>query len=610
MKKFGLIKIIFICLACALFVPTGFSGCEKGGEVLKNGTALMNNIVILVSFADGEGFADDFADGLSFALNEDERGFKAFFEAESLGRLSVTSTVFKEVVLSRDKAYYAAKSFSHPEGYDGKTYSGKSHVDGFFREQGLVREAILKADIPENFDADADGDGFADGVILVLGTEFEKNDERILWPHKSELYEYSAAIENTFYVPEGFFDGVSEDYFSVPEINGAQVGNYAVVSQSSTVGEICHEFTHILGLSDYYSYIESGFGLKPNDNIGKYELLGMSPGDIPQYSLAYLRQKLGWLSEGDEIDVISCGEAEVTLFPVTYGKKQAVKIIPEGYPESGEYFFLEVREKKEGEFDGTVNASGVIIYAVNEENAYIGEDGKFGASDLGNMYGNGKFEVRLITDKGFNYFTQSRGSTGDIAYSDGKPSGVSVSDIKKNDDGSYSFRVFASGERSEGAPPEPVRIADNKILAVRWGQGEAETVAVIKLEATPRTAAAYAVDMMPSASALLGGSARGVNILSLNVYSAATRRVVNNPSAECYLAVIMSDGDGRTVNYKTFHVLPSGTPAADYTFGDVLAVAFAPGNTAFFVCCAVLLLCVLAGFLFFGLRLAKRRSRR
>ncbi|MBP5307524.1 MAG: immune inhibitor A [Clostridia bacterium] len=589
-------KILFRAAVALLSVATlsFFTGCGAKTEPPRGELA---NTVVLVNFANGDTFSSSYAADANDKLNLSPTGMKEFFKAESLGRQTVTSFIAGVVTAENPASYYFEESLANPGGYDAGKTDGKSSVDAFFREQTLVREILDKVVFPENYNADLDGDGYADGLTFVFNAEFASSGQQIMWPHKSEFY--GVGVLDTFYVPDGYFnEGEAEEALSARNINGARAYRYAIVTAAFTTGQICHEFSHVLGLPDYYSYVKTGLFPK-NDNIGKYELLGASPGEIPQYSLAYVRSKLGWLEEGRDIEVVS-STREITLSPVTAGGVQAIKITPAGTVEKGEFFMAEVRRKESGGFDDAVNSTGVIIYSVVPENAYIGEDGNFGPVDLGNMYGNGRFEVKLLTSGPFNYFTSSAGrNVASLSYSDGASAGVSVEAVSENADGSFTLSVtFSESARPAPYRPKLIKKAGGNALAIEWqAEDLSGSIRVVAFKADSRSAAAFATDNLPDAKSVVSGDYGAFTAMEVYDFGAASGFAFLKSEAERVVVVVETDGDGNVVSYSKFRFTLGGSVGADYTFADVLAVSFAPGKPAFIAGCAIIGLCVLAGII-------------
>lgn len=610
---FKIIKILPLVIVASFFAAV--CGCSNVELKTPKVSARVNNTVILVGFKGEGGFSNEFVEKLQYDLNESETGVKAFFYAESLGKCTVDSFIAGEVTVSRDSGYYKKYSrFENPNGYSVSEIGGKPRVDYFYREQMLIREALNGITFSEDYQADGDGDGFADGITFVFNCEFvgrNSSEQKITWPHQSCFYG-SEVIESNFYVPDGFFEseGVSpKEAFAIPEINGVKVADYNIVSvDMSTVGDMCHELSHLLGLPDYYSYT-GGFTY---DNIGKYDILGASVGDIPQYSLAFVRSKLGWLNEGKEIAVYD-DSFELSLLPVTRaedGDISALKLIPADFKEKGEFFMIETREKVDGRFDCTVNSSGVLIYRVNEIYAYYDSSGNIGHSDYGNMYGNGKFEITLLQNGLLNYFSGKNGGTAldDLKFSDGTSAGIRVEILAENG-GSYGISVNYS-KKCEYVQTEPeiVSAAGSGVINVTWSPkvGGGKTVFAV-IEADGRSSAAYQANLLPSAVKVINENGAGYKLLSWAVKDSSSQLYIPKITGECYvLTATVSEGN-EIYAQKVFYVKEQGSSSPNFTFSDFVAVAFMPWNPAFIVCFGILIICVITGFLVVIIRKIKKR---
>lgn len=579
--RIALITLIVLSLSAAV------SACGRTND------GSVSNLILAVGFG-GRGVSADTLENIRSAAEVTED----FIFSESLGKCKVTSSAVLSVAVDREPAYYL-------KGGDiGWTESdGRQHIDQFFREQTLIREALAKADIPKDFIADLDGDGKADGITFVLDLPLSGTTEKISWPHSGTFREWGDVSDGGFYIPDGYFADIDPaDALVVPEINGAEACSYSILSVDSAAGVYCHEFSHILGLADYYPYDD----LYRNDNIGKYELMGRTSDNnaVPQYSLAYLRQKLGWLDEGEEI-LVTASSGSYSLLPVTAGSVQAVKIIPPDFAEKGEFFFIEAREKAEGKYDSDVNASGLIIYSVVPENAYIGPSG-LGVTDNGNMYGSP--EVMLFSsgaDNWYNYFDggEKRDSRA-LTYRDGSPSGVSVLSVTKSG-GGWSFDVSVSRPfEGEDKPFETGYIAGGRIPVLTWQTSQKSAVHIMAVRADGRSAAAHALGYLPSDKAVAKGRGNGFDVIFAATLDGLDGQYIPKGGEDYYLIAVKETGGklyGRIV-------VPYGGGRGNFpepSFADFAAVLFLPGKPAFIAGLALLALCVLA-----GIWSALRRGRR
>ena len=120
----------------------------------------------------------------------------------------------------------------------------------------ILNAAIDAADEDIDFSKyDGDGDGVVDLVYFIFagnGANFSGNDSRLWWPHRSVLVgrDYRSYLQK---------DGVVLwDYASSVELFGYTA--YPNTVKIDGIGTICHEFSHVLGLPDFYDadYEEGG----------------------------------------------------------------------------------------------------------------------------------------------------------------------------------------------------------------------------------------------------------------------------------------------------------------------------------------------------------------
>ena len=235
---------------------------------------------------------------------------------------------------------------------------------------------------------------------------------------------------------------------------------------------------HNVGLYDYYSYED-----KTYESVGEFDLMG-STDVVPQYTLSYLREKLGWLGYENTLYINDSGN--YTLYPVNSEDPiKSCKIILNDYLTTGEFFMAEVRSQSlatsNNPFDGELSGNGLIIYRVNKSNAYVNSLGTVSTTDYGNMYGDDEVYVYRMgnnkklasdgisisyallgnglidlvhpeydhttfgnSDKSLSIDSLTGSSDKNktiISYTNGHNSGIVFSNVKLNEDGSVSFHV-------------------------------------------------------------------------------------------------------------------------------------------------------------------------
>ncbi len=225
----------------------------------------------------------------------------------------------------------------------------------------LIYAAVNAADKDIDFsDYDRDGDGVVDMIYFIFagnGANFGGNDSRLFWPHRSVVYNpnnYRYVKKDNVYL---------NDYASSVEL-------YGWTAQPSTVtidgiGTICHEFSHVLGLPDFYDvdYEENGLSNHPElwslMAYGSYNNKSRTP---VGYSL-YERYSVGFADEPQKIE----GEGSFTLDPL-YSSNKGYRI---DTPEANEFFLLENRQREGFKWDSYLPGSGMLVHRVDLSNQSI-----------------------------------------------------------------------------------------------------------------------------------------------------------------------------------------------------------------------------------------------
>ncbi len=184
-------------------------------------------------------------------------------------------------------------------------------------------------------DYDNDGDGECDVVIVVYAGVGEAQAYNIVpnavWPCQWEL---SDAKRNGDGPGKLTLGGIGIDKFAVfNETRGSNDNG----KQLDGIGTFCHEFSHCLGLPDFYDTEYSGnyFGM------GNWSLLDggcyNNDGDTPCGYTAYEKEFMGWMK-------LSTPEAnkQYSLQAITNADAEAYKVVND--KASNEYYVLENRQ--------------------------------------------------------------------------------------------------------------------------------------------------------------------------------------------------------------------------------------------------------------------------
>jgi len=222
----------------------------------------------------------------------------------------------------------------------------------------LAREAVMKVEAQFNPDwsqFDNDHDGKVDGVVVIhMGSGGEGGGQQDkIWSHVSSF----DALH---------YDGVTISKYSIqPEIRAN--------GELETIGTICHEHGHVLGLPDLY---DINYTTKPAP-IGKYCLMaegssgGNPRGSIPGHMSAWCRSQVGWITP---TEITSAGT--YTIDDVhTHSTNCSYSI---SIPESKESFFITNRwMDADIHFAGLPARfkGGLLIYHV-DDNYSFSNDGR------------------------------------------------------------------------------------------------------------------------------------------------------------------------------------------------------------------------------------------
>lgn len=235
----------------------------------------------------------------------------------------------------------------------------------------VAKAAITAADPLVNYqDYDRDGDGQVDMVYLIyagVGSNIQGNNDGLIWPYAS------------YFWGVGKKDNVNFGrYACSTELTGSE--QYNIIDG---IGTICHEFSHVLGLPDFYDtdYEKSGGESNHPDTWsimagGSYENNGRTP---VGYSL-YERYSVGFCDEPEVIDA----EGAYTLDPL-YLEGKGFRI---NSPVNNEFFLFENRQKNAFKWDRYLPGSGMLVHRVEKPNS-----GVWSANTINNNPNHNYYEV-------------------------------------------------------------------------------------------------------------------------------------------------------------------------------------------------------------------------
>ena len=305
---------------------------QRVGEVPQKGEVKIP--VLLVQYSDLKFSSSDplatFEGHINGENYKDEGGYgsvREYFVDQSNGKFTPIFDIIGPITLSNSMKYYG----------ENDDYGGSK--DKNVRE--MIIEACQKADVDFS-QYDNDGDDIVD-IVYVIYAGYGENAsidqlENTVWPHQWQLAEPLT------------LDGVQiSKYACNNELHGNK-GNTI-----DGIGTFCHEFSHCLGLPDFYPTGEdqSPFGMESWSlmHYGSYSNDGHTPCGYTGYELDFL----GWR----ELIVIDEPQ-DITLTALSEGG-HAYKIVNDANPD--EYYVVENRRKSK--WDTYVPAEGMLITHVD-----------------------------------------------------------------------------------------------------------------------------------------------------------------------------------------------------------------------------------------------------
>ena len=230
-------------------------------------------IIILVSFQDKE-FQQTNKDMTEWAMGEDYTyngatgSIHQYFYDQSWGEYDMEIDVVGPVTVSRNASYYGSNDWS----------GNDKHPDE------MVREACqLAADAGADFSKyDSNNDGYVDWIVVLYAGKGEADGgaATTIWPHQYELSYTGMQIK---------LNGKTVDHYCcLNEIDGQS-------GKRCGIGTFCHEFSHVMGLPDFYATNNAS-----HRTMCEWDIMDYGPylndGNTPPCYSAYERWFMGWIT--------------------------------------------------------------------------------------------------------------------------------------------------------------------------------------------------------------------------------------------------------------------------------------------------------------------------
>ena len=325
-------------------------GIHEPTVTRKKSAEALNNIVIFIQFSDENVTNEEISYYEDIYLNEQESSLIHYYQQVTNNQLTLQSVFLPQtptdyVVWFTDenpRAYYQPyNETTNTLGFDPDASSGSTSRT--YREHTLLANAIeaVKDQLPEDFQEDANGDGYVDCVSFIISGKPDGWSD-LLWPHRWSLHTKSVYIRD-----KRVWDYTFQLQFTS---NTARM----------RLGTIAHEMFHVIGAPDLYRYENSN--IVP---VGVWDIMA-STTTIPQQMTAYMKYLYGgWIDEIPEITQTGTYE----LNPLQSSTNNCFKIpSPNTHTE---YFVVEYRTNSY-EYDSSLPGSGMLIYRINDRFRGVG----------------------------------------------------------------------------------------------------------------------------------------------------------------------------------------------------------------------------------------------
>lgn len=314
-------------------------------------TGEKRGLVILVNFKDVKmkststvAAFNDLFNQEGYNKNDHIGSVRDYFLAQSYGQLTIDFDVVGPYTLSQNMKYY---------GEDDVDEEGEVIEGADLHPAEMIIEALKKANADVNFkDYDWDGDGEVDQVYVIYAgyNQAHGAESNTIWPHEWTLQDAQAYGDGTGTL---LLDGVRLNTYACSseliDITGSNI---------TTIGTAVHEFSHCLGLPDFYDTdSQTNFGMNTWSvmDSGSYNGEG-EWGEVPAGYTSYERMFAGWLTP---VELNS---------PCIINDMKPISETPEAYiiyndKNKDEYYLLENRQP-EG-FDSYLYGHGMLVVHVD-----------------------------------------------------------------------------------------------------------------------------------------------------------------------------------------------------------------------------------------------------
>ena len=296
--------------------------------------------VILVSYKD-QAFKQtnaamtEWAMGETYTYNGATGSIHKYFYDQSWGKYDLQIDVYGPVTVSQNASYYGSNDWS----------GNDQHPDELVKEACTLAHNNCGADFSQY---DSNGDGKVDWVVILYAGKGEADGgaKTTIWPHQYDLSYTGMSFK---------LDGKTVDHYCcLNEIDGQS-------NKRCGIGTFCHEFSHVMGLPDFYATNEGA----THRTLGSWDIMDYGPynnnGNTPPSYSAYERWFMGWIEP-----TLLNSASTVTLADLNHEGGRACYMTENGSaisnilkPTPSTFYMFENRQK-EG-WDKYLSGSGLMI---------------------------------------------------------------------------------------------------------------------------------------------------------------------------------------------------------------------------------------------------------
>ncbi len=313
-------------------------------------------LFILVNFKDTKYQASNSQAEMNNMMNADTYTYdgsygsaRKYFLDQSNGAYSPIFDVVGPVTLTKDHSYYGKNDSNDDDMYPGD----------------MIIEACKLADTECGVDFtlyDNDNDGEVDFVYIIYAGKGEADGgaTTTIWPHNWNIESAIYYKSCTYKWSECKVDGLYiNNYACSGELNG-QTGN------RNGIGTLCHEFSHVLGLPDYYD-TDGGNNYKYSYTPEAWDIMDYggynNDGNCPAGYSIHEKYFFGWatpVNPGSTPQILTLNSADKTNY-------NAYQINASGILQAATYqgvnYYVENRQQVG--WDEYLPGHGLLVWYVN-----------------------------------------------------------------------------------------------------------------------------------------------------------------------------------------------------------------------------------------------------